>query len=443
MKNWSSLYRAEICSFGVVLFSSFYVIYQAVLIGHHQADWVGITLALLAFAVSIVNVVFIVKGRRNIITASEAIEKAARGDLNIRITGIPENKGEVAVLLWSVNHLLDVSEAFMRETQASMEHIRDGKTYRLILERGMPGDFRTFSHKVNQATKSKADDIKAFSVLTNQFDSQIHNMMDNVGNAAKNMQSTSFEMQDNAKNTANRATEMSSSAESTSNNVQTVAAASEELSASISEIARLTAQSSNTTKEAHAEVSRANNMIASLSESAREIGDVINLITEIADKTNLLALNATIEAARAGDAGKGFAVVANEVKTLAAQTTEATDVIARHIGAIQSKIGDTVDIVEKIGVTINGVNESATAVSAAVEEQEAATKEIIQSIQATSEGINLVLDSSKTVLEVAHGTESGSSNVLDVATRLSEQSSELRKMIEEYLDRCREQYAHG
>ena len=122
-------------------------------------------------------------------------------------------------------------------------------------------------------------------------------------------------------------------------------------------------------------------MITGLAESAQKIGDVINLIQDIASQTNLLALNATIEAARAGDAGKGFAVVASEVKQLATQTARATDEIGQQITEIQTAVGSAVEAIQSIGTTIESMDSITTNVSAAVEEQDASTREVNNNIQ--------------------------------------------------------------
>ena len=125
----------------------------------------------------------------------------------------------------------------------------------------------------------------------------------------------------------------------------------------------------------------ANATVAKLGESSAEIGQVIKVITSIAQQTNLLALNATIEAARAGDAGKGFAVVANEVKELAKQTAKATEDISQKITAIQDDTKRAVESIGSITAIINQINDISGTIATAVEEQSATTNEMSRNVQ--------------------------------------------------------------
>src|SRR5207302_9996194 len=120
--------------------------------------------------------------------------------------------------------------------------------------------------------------------------------------------------------------------------------------------------------------------VGKLGVSSAEIGEVIKVITSIAQQTNLLALNATIEAARAGEAGKGFAVVANEVKELAKQTAKATDDISRKITAIQADTKGAVEAIGQIGQIIDQINDIQNTIATAVEEQTAVTGEISRNV---------------------------------------------------------------
>jgi methyl-accepting chemotaxis protein len=191
-------------------------------------------------------------------------------------------------------------------------------------------------------------------------------------------------------NANERVTSAASASEQTSANVQAVASGAEELSASIGEISRRVAEASRISGQAVEQSRRTNEIVAGLSASASRIGDVVNLINNIAAQTNLLALNATIEAARAGEAGKGFAVVASEVKSLAMQTSKATEEIGGHIAGVQKTTTEAVGAIGDISTTIDTINEISSTIASAVEEQNAVTKEISSNMHTASTGVKAI-----------------------------------------------------
>jgi methyl-accepting chemotaxis protein len=149
------------------------------------------------------------------------------------------------------------------------------------------------------------------------------------------------------------------------------------IGAQVRDAGKLADQASAAAREAGANVDR-------LRESSAAIGNVVNLIAQIARQTTLLALNSTIEAARAGEAGRGFAVVATEVKALAVQTQHATEEITKKIEALQRDAAGSVDAVHRISQAIEAIRPVFETVNGAVAEQNATTGEMADNAASAS-----------------------------------------------------------
>jgi methyl-accepting chemotaxis protein len=205
----------------------------------------------------------------------------------------------------------------------------------------------------------------------------------------------------------------------TSANVQAVATGAEELQASIGEISRRVSEASRISAQAVEQSKRTNEIVTGLSTSAARIGDVVNLINTIAAQTNLLALNATIEAARAGEAGRGFAVVASEVKSLATQTSKATEEIAGQIAAVQSTTDEAVGAIGDISATINSINDISETIAAAVEEQAAVTSEIAANMQTAASGVQAISEGMSSIVAATKSANEATAQVREASLALA------------------------
>jgi len=369
----------------------------------------------------------------------ESIRKAltvcqafADGDFEARITNIDET-GEVGELMWTINRMIDRTDAFIQASTSNMQYVAQNKYYRRIAEEGTSGSFRTSAQIANNAVLAIETKINDFSGVVENFQVALNSAISNVTGMSSQLGSSAQVMDETATKASDQSNAVASAAEEASANVATVAAASEELLASIDEISRQTAHSSKAATEAVEKVTNTTVQIKGLEDTSKKIGQIIKLINDIARQTNLLALNATIEAARAGEAGKGFAVVASEVKVLANQTAKATEEISAQITAIQTSTDSAVSAIDETSHTITELNEIAMAISAAVEEQEAATREIARNVEQASAGTGEV---SRNIVEISTGVQDTSNiakEVLTASDDLSAQAASLNSELETFM----------
>ena len=371
--------------------------------------------------------------------AADVCEAAAQGNLEERVLSYPR-EGDLGRMMDGLNHLLDMTDAFVREAGASLDHAAHGKFFRRVIQRGMRGSFKHGAGLINTATDKMAataralDDAELHRLrLADEFEVAINAVTASVAASATEMEATAQTLVGASGATSSASAAAAQQSHQTSAGVQTVASATEELTASAAEIERRVSESAAFAKTAaaHAEQTRAT--VAELETASRQIGDVLKLITQIARQTNLLALNATIEAARAGEAGKGFAVVASEVKTLARQTSDATEQIETQVTAIQHSAVGSVKAMASISESIGQINDLMAGIAMSVDEQRAATQEISGSVAQAATAAESVSASMVDVSEAARQTTVAAADMQTAALDLSKQSEALRDASSHFL----------
>lgn len=374
---------------------------------------------------------------------SKVCEEIARGNLEVRLIGAPEDPA-VHRVVTAINQMLDQTDAFVREARVSLECAGEGRFHRRFLLRGMKGSFRTGAEMINRAGKAmarQAEEIKHAEVqrrlLADDLDKTVKVIVDSVNQSSHVIRQTAHNLASSAAQTNADAATAASASTSTSESVQKVASAADQLAAAFGEIERQATQSASVVHKAVAAAGQTHVVMKQLNGASEKIGGVVRIISQIARQTNLLALNATIEAARSGEAGRGFAVVASEVKHLAQQTASATEEIQNEVAAIQEAATQTTSSIAGITETIHSVDASANAIVSAVNSQKQATAEISRSVQQAAESTVRVSDSMRQVTDAATVTSESASRLSVPADELAVHAASLNASIDRFLGQIR------
>ena len=235
--------------------------------------------------------------------------------------------------------------------------------------------------------------------------------------------------------TSDRAASAVQTTNEASANMIAAAGATEELIASIGEIGRQISQAAEVASHSVAEAEATNEHMVRLTDTVQQIGEVVNLIRNIAGQTNLLALNATIEAARAGEAGRGFAVVASEVKSLAVQTAKATEQIASQIEAVQNSTRVAVDAIRRNSGRMREIDGYTSAVALSLQQQDSATDEISHNVASAANGAKGMVSVLDEVTRAVGDTRSAAGKVLQASETVEAAATSLQRGIEGFLGR--------
>ncbi len=297
------------------------------------------------------------------------------------------------------------------------------------------GDFNTIKNNLNACVEALA----GVGAATNKTADTVHASLKSIAQNAQALSSssqqlaaTSQQMSSNAEETSAQANTVASATQQVTTNLNSVATGAEEMTSTVQSISSNAGEAAKIASDAVRTANGANTTVAKLGESSAEIGQVIKVITSIAQQTNLLALNATIEAARAGEAGKGFAVVANEVKELAKQTAKATEDISQKITAIQDDTKRAVESIGSITGVINQINDISGTIATAVEEQSATTNEMSRNVQEAAKGSGEISHNIQGVATAAESTTRGAQDTLKAAQQLTDMASELRNLVDQF-----------
>jgi methyl-accepting chemotaxis protein len=326
-----------------------------------------------------------------------------------------------------LHKLSSAVEGLTEDSEAQLPYVQQGDEIGHIAS--AVAQFHDRVRAASTAQKAELARRSTTSTVADTIDAKVSGAAQQLTQMLTDLRSTAGGLADMAALAREQAGSTAASSNQTAASIQMVASAAEELSASINEISAGVSRLAQAAEQATSMAKSATSDISGLRSASARIGDIVGLISDITERTNLLALNATIEAARAGEAGKGFAVVAGEVKALAGQTAAATGDIRNQVAAIQEAAAKAVHTIEDVAARIGVVNALSSEMASVSVQQSASTEEINRSLQQAAQGVQLIDGELGAVAQRADETDTSAQAILNAATNAQSEMVQLADQV--------------
>jgi methyl-accepting chemotaxis protein len=288
------------------------------------------------------------------------------------------------------------------------------------------------AHKASEAERKKL-----LESLATTFTDSVGKLIGDLTRSAGTMRGDAESLSTASHRLSELTARATNASERASGGIETVAGTASALSGAIAGAVSQVSDTSNAAQQAVANAEHTNEMVKTLAAAANRIGEVVQLINDIASQTNLLALNATIEAARAGEAGKGFAVVASEVKNLANQTAKATEDIQSQVQDIQGQTDGAVKAIGAIAALIADISRKAAEAAGSIEQQGGASQAIAHNVRDVSHETNSMNASVHELSDSVQATADACQRLQSASGHLMSQMDSLNGLARDFVAKVR------